>query len=334
MAAIGATRVTMYDLAEVSHNGELMDVVFPLTESQDLIKDMPLYEANDISTHRVSRNGALVSGVWRNFNTGFNSAKGIEQPVREVIGNLESRLEVDTGILKHERDKEKFLSIKEYAHMEGLGNDMADAMVTGSIAGGNHFDGIEARLNTLSLTDAFGQTVCKTYGGTGTDLMSILAIQWGPDQVYGVYPRGATEMYGVTRDVRGVERVLDASSLAFYAYVIRYMSEIGLVIADDRCIRRICNIDSAGATNNLLDSTSYGYVNPIIDALVSMKNYGNGAMLYMNRTAYGQLWKAQKDKTNVNYNVQNPWKAPEYTFDGHPVRFTDSLGITESAVAS
>ena len=333
MAAIGATRVTMYDLGEVSHNGEIMNVIYPLTEAQDLLKDMPLFEGNDLSGHRITRNGALVSGTWRNFNVGIDASKGEETPVREVIGNLESRLEVDTGILRQERNKDGFLGIKEYAHSEGLGNDIADALVTGAQSAGNHFDGIEARLSATSLTDAFGETMVHSYSGTGSDLMSILAIQWGPDMVYGVYPRGAENSLGFDRDDRGVERVLDSNSKAFYAYVVRYLWNLGLVIADDRCVRRIANIEDDGSTNNLLDSTNHGYVNPLIDALVSMKNYGNGAALYMNRTAYGQLWKAQKDKVNVNYTTSNVWEAPEYTFDGHPVRFTDSLGKTETAVS-
>lgn len=331
MAGIGATRVTFYDLAENYNGGELVPCVFPLTEAQDLLKDMPLYPANDLSTHRVNRNGALVSGTWRDWNVGIDPSKGIETPVREVLGNLESRLEVDTGILDQEADEEAFMDRKEYAHMEGLSNDIADALVTGSVSGGNHFDGIEARLSSASQTDAFSQNMVHDYGGTGSDLMSILAVQWGPDSVYGVYPRGHQSM-GFKRDVRGIERVLDGNSKAFYAYVVRYAWNIGLVVADDRCVRRIANIETTGSTYNLLDNTNKGYIEPTIDALVSMKRYGEGAVLYMNRVGWGQLWKAQEKKTNVNYNVQNAWDSPERDFDGHMVRFTDSIGITETEV--
>jgi len=329
MATIG-TKVTMYDLAELSHNGQLLDMVKPLTEAQDLLKDAPMYEANDITSHRIVRNASLASATWRDLNEGLDASKGRETPIREVIGNIESRLEVDIGLLDYERDKEGFLARKEYAHMEGLGNDLGDALVTGSVAGGNHFDGIEARLNSLSATDGFGQLMAQTYVGSGSDLTSIIAVQWGPDQVHLVYPRGHKYL-GIERDPRGVERVLDGDSKAYYAYVIRFGWKGGLVIADDRCVRRIANIESAGVTYNLMHST-YD-VDPIIDALISMKNQGEGAVLYMNRTVYGQLWKVAKDKTNVIFDAKNPWGKPEFWFGNNRVRFTDSLVNTETAVS-
>jgi len=320
----------MYDLAELSHNGQLMDMVMPLTESQDLLKDAPMFEANDFTSHRVVRNASLVAGTWRDLNEGIDAAKGRETPVREYIGNIESRLEVDTGLLDLERDKEGFLKRKEYAHMEGLGNDVGDALVTGSVAGGNHFDGVEARLNATSLTDAFGQTAVHSYGGSGSDLASVIIVQWGPESVYLVYSRGH-KFLGIEKEDRGVERVLDSNSKAYYAYVVRYGWKGGLVIADDRCIRRVANVESTGTSNNFRDTSKYMQI--VIDALVSMKNMGAGAVIYLNRTLWGQLWKVAQDKANVIQNAKNPWGQPEYWFGNNRIRFTDSLTITESAVS-
>ena len=328
MATAVGTKVTMYDLAELSHNGQLMNVVYPLTESQDILKDAPLFEANDLSSHRIVRNASLAAGTWRDYNEGIDPTKGRETPAREELGNIESRLEVDTGILDHERDKQGFLRRKEVAHLEGLSNDIADAIVDGC----SHFQGFEDRLASLSITDAFGQTLVKTYEGTGSDLTSILAIQWGDGQVYLAYPRGH-EFFGVEREDRGVERVLDGNSKAYYAYVVRYGWKGGLVIEDDRCVRRLANIETTGSTHNLLDSTNHGYVRPIIDMLISMKNMGQGAILYMNRTVFGQLWKASIEKLNVIRNPGNAWGQPEYYFGNNLVRFTDSLLITETAVS-
>ncbi len=48
----------------------------------------------------------------------------------------------------------------------------------------------------------------------------------------------------------------------------------GLVIADDRCVRRIANIESAGVTYNLMHST-YD-VDPIIDAPDIYEESGRG----------------------------------------------------------
>ena len=137
---------------------------------------------------------------------------------------------------------------------------------------------------------------------------------------------------GIQRIPVGVERVTDRDGNAYYAYVVRYEWNGGLVVEDERCYRRICNIEASGTTNNLQDSSNHGYVGPLIDALLSMKNQGRGAHLYMNIETYGQLWKAANDKVTTG-DKDNIWKAPRLSFDEHTIGITDSLLLTETAVA-
>ena len=333
MAATQGSLPNLYDLSQLQKpGGGMMDMIFSMTEMQDILKDAPFYPANDKTSHVYVRNGGLVSGTWVQLNDGITASKGAIVPGRAEIGMLESRLVIDERFMDIETNFETFVTRMAYSHYEGLAQKMADAMTVGTLSGGYQFNSMEAHMASSAQTDQFGQKMCHTYGGTGSDLASILAIDWGPDSVYMVYPEGKA-FAGVQVKERGIDQATGENSSTMYGYTADFKWYSGLVIADDRCIRRICNIDSAGVTNNLLASTTWGYVNPLIEALVSMKDMGRKAKLYMNRTIWSQLWKASKDRANVNYSAPNPWQSPEYHFDGHPARFTDSLLNTESAVS-
>jgi hypothetical protein len=211
-----------------------------------------------------------------------------------------------------------------------LANDVADAVCNGTIAGGYQFPSIEEHIADTSQTDQFGKNMCHTYGGSAT-LTSILAVQWGQDQVYGVYPQGHKYTGVEKHEYEGDQLISGVNSSDMRAYVCDFMWHLGLVIADDRCVRRICNIEPSGASNNPQDSNFE--INPIVDALVSMKDMGRGAVLYMNREVWGHLWKATYSQSNVNYEPNAPWDAPNYRFNGHAIRFSDSLLNTESQVS-
>jgi len=322
------TKVNLYDLANLTLNGELIDMIYSMTEIQDILKDAVAYEANEITSHRYVRNASLASGSWVELNQGLTASKGVESPGRAEIGMLESRMTIDMRFAKIEKDFEGFVTRKAYGHLEGLSQDMADAIVNGSVAGGNAFNSIEAHINALADTDQAGRSMFSNYGGA-TSLTSILAIDWGPDKVYLVYPQGHKSLGVEKKEYEGL--VLDAASKQMRAYITDFSWHTGLVIADDRCVRRIGNICTAASANNPLSSTYTTY--PIIDALTSMANMGRTAVLYCNRTVWGFLWKAANDATNVFRDKDNPWKAPEAYFGSNRIRFTDSLTNAETAIA-
>lgn len=328
MAILG-TKVNLLDLANLTHNGKVINMVYSMTEMQDILKDAEAFEANEKTSHRYTRNAVLPSGTWVDLNNGLDASKGIEVPGRAEIGMLESRLVIDNRFMDIEPDFEAFVARKAYAHYEGLGNDMADALVNNSVSGGSQFNSIEALIASASQTDQFGQNMFHTYAGT-TGLTSILAVDWGMDKVYLVYPQGHKYM-GVERDEHENQLVAGNNSKNLFAYVCDFKWYVGLVIADDRCVRRIGNITASGTSTNLRSSTYKMY--PVIDALASMYNMGRTATLYMNRTIWAQLWKLQLAETNVFRDLNNPWKQPEAYFGNNRIRYTDSLLNTETAIS-
>lgn len=331
--ATKGTAVNLYDLANLTHNGEIVDFVMSMSEIQDIFKDAIVIEANEKTSHRYVRNASLVDGAWTDLNNGLDASKGDEKPGRAEIGNLESRLQIDLRFKRIEKNFEAFVERKAYAHLEGLSQKAADAVVLGSVNAGYHFNGIETHINALADTDQKGFSMFASYGGSNS-LSSILAIDWGPDKVYLVHPQGTgpdgDRTLGISKD-EYTGLVSGNNSKDMRAYICDFSWMVGLVIADDRCVRRIGNICTAASANNPLHSTYTTY--PIIDALTSMANMGRNAILYSNRKVWGLLWKAANSATNIFRDKDNPWKAPEAYFGDNRLRFSDSILNAETAIS-
>lgn len=334
--ATKGTNVNLLDLANLTHNGEVIDFIHSMSEIQDILKDAQAFEANEKLSHRYTRNASLVTGSWVQFNNGIDPSKGVEVPGRAEIGMLESRLQVDLRYRRIEKNFETFVERKAYAHLEGLSQQAADAIVLGTVSAGYHFNGMEPHIDALADTDQAGRSMFASYGGS-TSLTSILAVEWGMDKVYLVYPQGAGPPSEGGDGSLGVHKeeyvglVTGNNSKQMRAYACDFNWNLGLVIADDRCLRRIGNICTAAAANNPLHSTYTTY--PIIDALTSMRAKGDGATLYSNRKVWGMIWKAANSATNIFRDKDNPWKAPEAWFGSNRWRLTDSLLNSETAIS-
>lgn len=330
MSTIG-TLANLYNLKQLEGpHGGIMQMIYSVSEQQDILQDIPFFPANDKTSHKFVRETKLVTGSWVDLNNGIDSSKGEMKSYRAEIGMLESRLQIDERMMDIEPNFSAYVERMSHPHYEGLGITMADAYVLGTSAGGHQFNGIEGHITSASQTDEAGRAMFQTYGGTGSDLASILLVDWGIDKVYAVYPQGH-EWTGVQKEENPHVLLDGLNSKSMWAYTCDFSWDSALVIADDRCIRRCGNIDSTGTATNLL-SSSYE-TDPIVKALATMYNFGRNADIYMNRTIWAQFWNVTKDKTNVTYDPNNPWKQAETRFGNNRIRFTDSLLDTESAVS-
>lgn len=306
-----------------------LDIINSLMQTEEMLMDIPWFPANGRDFHKYDRLTSLVSGTWVNINDGISASKGAWKTDNARLGRLESRLIIDPRMRDYESDFEAYVARMAEPHYQGLANDASDAIINGTVSGGYAFPSIEEHISSASQTDEFGQTMFHTYGGSAT-LTSIIAVQWGNNQVYGVYPKGH-RFAGVEKFEMGENNLTSGNNSSdMRSYVCDFAWAFGLVLADDRCIRRIGNIEPTGTSKNMLDSSFKLY--PVIDGLASMKDMGKGAVLYMNRSVWAIFWKAALGQANTNYTAANPWEEPQRYFDGHRVRFTDSLLNTESQV--
>lgn len=319
-------QLTLVELAKRTGNGNLLKIVEALEETNEILQDAVWVPANDTTSHLVSRRLALPTGTWRSINKGVPSTASTTRQYREEIGLLEDYSKVDKQLVKLAANPRQFRSDEDIAHVEGLSQQLADAIVYGSrITEENSFNGLATRYATLGLTDGAGRTITVGAGGTGDDTMSLWIVQWGKGQVYMVYPKNSRTL-GIEVEDLGEDTAVDSDGYEYQVYRTHFMMNGGLVVEDDRCIRRIANIETAGSSN-IFDEDK------LIEVLNSMKNRGKGSLIYCNRTGLNQFDINAKDKTNVQYDANSPWGYPIYRFRTHPIRLCDALLDTESAIS-
>jgi hypothetical protein len=329
MAELGmSSQLSIVSLAKRSNNAQLLSIAEVLAGNYDILDDAAWLEANDTATHVASIRATLPSGTWRQINEGVASSASTVRQIREEIGLLEAQSVVDAQLVRMASNPTKFRSDEDMAFLEGLGQQIANTLYNGAVATNPaSFNGFITRYNTLGETDDSGRVITKGMGGTGSDLSSIFLIQWGQGQVYMVYPKNSKTL-GLVHQDKGEQMVVSALGSHYWGYVSNFRFNGGLVVEDERCFRRIANVESTGSTNNLLDS-----VNDLIEVIISMKQMGRDAVMYMNRTQITQLTQDAVDKTNVFYDTANPYGKPLFRFQNVPIRVWDSIPVDEDAVS-
>jgi len=235
---------------------------------------------------------------------------------------LEDYCESDKALVDSMPNPMQFRMDEARAHIEGMAQTLAYTIVYGNAESDpEKFTGLAPRMGTLDSYYIIGNS------GTGSDVTSIYAVQWGPGKVYMVYPRGNRNL-GVEHEDLGEDTATGiTSSTQFQIYRDHFKCYCGLVVQDPRCIGRVANIETSGAAN-LFDEDK------LIELLNNMPNAGRGAVLYVNSKIRTQMEIALKDKANVNFSVRDGLGGvPVMYFRGNPIRTVDQIANTETAIS-
>lgn len=322
MATLEAkNQLTLLELAKRHDpNGDSAAIAEVLEETNEILQDAIYLEANDKTSNKSTRRLTLPTGTWRKLNKGVGTESS--QTVEQIdnLGMLESFSKVDKALADRATNPMEFRNNEALAFVEGLGQTFADTLVYGNDAiDTEQFTGLAPRL--ASLVDDH----VVSAGGSGSDLTSIYVVQWGERMVHMVYPQGDPHM-GIMHDDLGVNKVLDDDGNGFMAYEDHFKLQTGLVVRDERCIARNCNIEVSGSSN-LFDE----------DDLIAMLNelpfQGRGAVIYVNKKIKTQMQIRLKNKANVNFSVGEGLSGrPVLFFDGVPVHRVDAITNTESEI--
>jgi hypothetical protein len=272
-----------------------------------------------IFAHKHVRRLALPSGTYRKLNKGVPTEASLTVDIVEDIGMLETYSEIDMDIVESNANPAQFRWQEDKAFLEGLSQTFADTFIYGDRSvDPEKINGLATRYNALSNGNVWGA------GGTGSDLTSIWVISWGPAQVFFVYPRGAKNI-GIEVEDKGQVTLEDSDSNKFEGYRTHFKCKHGLVIRDERCIQRICNIKSTGATN-IFDPKL------LVKAINHMPK-GGKKIIYVNETLKSQMDNDAMDKTNVYYTAGEEYGEPVTKFRGTPVHRCDAILDTESTIS-
>ncbi len=315
------SQLTLIELAKRTNDKDILTISEVLTEDHPLLADGIWVEANQATSHVGTQRTSLPTGTWSRINKGVAIEASATKQITEPIGMLEAYSRVDDRLVRLAPDKALFRSQEDLAFVEGLSQTMEDAITKGNVSDDpEKFDGFETRYNALSLANVHDG------GGSGSDTTSLIIVQWGPTKVHYIYPPGFK--VGLETEDKGKTTVYDTNQLPYEAWMTHFMMHCGIFVHDDRCVQRIANIETAGASNTLDDDD-------IIYALNRMPQRGGGpgTAIYANRTLCYQFDILAKDKTNVNYTADNAFGEPVTRFRGVPIRMCEAILDTETAIS-
>lgn len=314
-----ANQLTILEMAKRTRNGNLIKIAEVMNRKNAINKDAPWFPCNDGTGHIITRRTSLPAGSFRSYNEGVSRETSQTKQIREVTGLLEGLSKVDYKLVNNSGNAEQFRSSEDLAFVEGLSQTQATNLIYGNhVTDPKEPEGLAPRLNATS------QDMVMDGGSDSADACtSIYVVQWGRKAAHLIHPPDS--MAGIDIKNLGVQLALDDNDREYLAYVTDFSIQFGLAVHDDRCIGRYANIATTGSSN-IFDEDK------LIELINNFESEGEGCVIYVNKTVKTQMDINAKDKTNVNYGVENIWGVPTLVFRGVPVRRCDAIVSTEAAI--
>ena len=348
MATLPSTygKVTLLDVARATDpTGKIAAVAELLSQSNEILLDMPWFEGNLATGHKGSIRTGLPEPIWRKLYQGVPPTKSLRATVEDSCGMLEDRSEVDTDAISLNGNTSEFRLSEAQAHLEGMNQTMAEALVYGDASvNPERFNGLAVRYN--SLTGTVGAQNVIGAGGTGSDQTSMWLVVWGKNTVHGIYPKGSTAGL-VHRDLGEID-AFDASNNRFRAMADIWQWKCGLHVRDWRYVVRIANIDTVdlAAVSGTQATTAATFLPKLmIKALGRIPHRGMGnAVFYANRSVKEMMGVMAMEKNQNVLSIQAA--AQEFgaiapgglesgglRFLGVPIRTIDRIDNTEAQIS-
>jgi hypothetical protein len=332
MAALTSNVPTLIDVAKrLDPDGKIASIAEMLTQTNEILMDMPFLEGNLPTGHRTTMRTGLPTVAWRLINKGVPPSKSTTAQVDEQTGMLEAYSEVDVELAKLNGNEAAFRLSEAQAFLEAMNQEMAQTLFYGNSGSApEEFTGLSVRYSSLSAQNA--QNIVNAAGTSG-DSTSIWLIVWGPNTVHGIYPKGSNG--GLSHKDLGevtVDTTAGIGGSRMQAYRDHWQWKCGIALRDWRYAVRIANIDM---TDTIANTTTSPLINFMIKAIHRIPALGLGKpVFYMNRSMAQYLdLQAQTRATNTIMTGNDAAGRPVTTFRGIPIRTVDQLLETETAVA-
>lgn len=330
MGTLSTTNPTLADVAaRMTADGKIdPQIVEMLNETNEILDDMTVIEANGFTEHKTTVRSGLPAGTWRKLNYGVQPEKSRTVPVKDSMGMLETYAEVDKALADLNGNSAAWRLSEDRAFVEGMNQTMATTLFYGdSSADPEKFMGLAPRYNSLSAENAMN---IINASGTGSDNASIWLIVWGPNTCHTIFPKGSTA--GLQSRDLGEHTLTDAAGGRYQGYRTHYKWDVGLVLRDWRYVVRIANIDVSDLTKDAASGADL--IDLMTQALELVPNVGMGRpAFYMPRKLRSFLRRQIANKVaSSTLTMEEIAGKKVVTFDGVPCRRTDALLLTEARV--
>lgn len=330
MGTLSTTNPTLADVAaRMTADGKIdPQIVEMLNETNEVLDDMTVIEANGFTEHKTTVRSGLPGGTWRKLNYGVQPEKSRTVPVKDSMGMLETYAEVDKALADLNGNSAAWRLSEDRAFIEGMNQTMATTLFYGdSSVDPEKFMGLAPRYNSLSAENAMN---IIDAGGTGSDNASIWLIVWGPNTCHTIFPKGSAA--GLQSRDLGEHTLTDAAGGRYQGYRTHYKWDIGAVLRDWRYVVRIANIDVSDLTKD--GKTGADLIDLMTQALELVPNLGMGRpAFYMPRKIRSFLRRQITNKVAASTLTMEEIAGKKVVaFDGVPCRRTDALLLTEARV--
>lgn len=304
-------------------------IVEILGETNEILDDMTVIEANGFTEHKTTIRSGLPTGTWRKLNYGVQPEKSRTVQVKDSMGMLETYAEVDKALADLNGNSAAWRLSEDRAFIEGMNQTMATTLFYGdSSVDPEKFMGLTPRYNSLSAEN--GENIINA-GGAGNDNASIWLVVWGPNTLHTIYPKGS--FAGLRSRDLGEHTLTDADGGKYQGYRTHYKWDIGLTLRDWRYGVRIANIQHSALTKNA--NAGADLIDLMTQAVELIPNLGMGrAAFYMPRKIRSFLRRQIVNKVAASTLTMDEVAGKKVvSFDGIPCRRTDALLLTEARVA-
>jgi hypothetical protein len=345
MATLGGTTYawpTLLDVAKrTDPNGSIPTVAEILTHYNPVMDIIPWKEGNLPTGHQNTVRTSKPTPTFRLLNQGVTPAKSSTGQIVDTCALLESRSFIDVDVAELNGNTAAFRMSESKAFIQGMMDTWAATMITGDTSvDPEKFNGLASRYFSLGTTFTTSSQLIDG-GGTGSDNTSIWLVGFGPETVFGIYPKGSQA--GLQVIDRGIQTVQDPNNSGTYfdAYETVFKWKGGISIKDYRYVARICNID----VSNLLTASDGSdssanilkYMSQAID-LLPPDGTGIRPVFLMTRKALSMLRVKMINKSNVYlglgdlYQESVPRGQKPLTFMGIPCLRCDEISEAESTI--
>lgn len=337
--------VTLMDVAKsLDPDGKTASVAELLSQSNEILMDMPWFEGNLPTGHRGVIRTGLPEPTWRKLYQGVAPGKSLRATVEDSVGMLEARSEVDRDVADLNGNTSAFRLSEAQAFLEGMNQAMAESVIYGDASlNPERFNGLAVRYNSLS--GNIGQNVISAAGDSG-DCTSVWMVVWGKNTVHGIYPKGSKA--GLSHEDLGLIDAFDGSNNRYRAYADHWQWKCGMHVKDWRYVVRIANIDMTDlkAVSGTQATTAATFLPKLmIKAMARIPFMGMGTpVFYANRTVKEMLSIQAMEKNQSVLSIQNAVQefgsvSPGSVSTGNlrllgvPIRTVDRIDETETAVS-
>jgi len=304
-------------------------VIAELQQQNDFLDEVTWLPATHSLYNKQLQAKRLGKGAFSKANAPVPTISSSADAILEPVKLYEGDSHVDERVLKGVKNAFAVRDSEDAMNLEGLMQDWIYQLIYA-----NEGETPDA-FKSLSRRRAALGTAKNVWslGGTGSDLTSMYLFEFGPSGFFLAYPPGTQP--GLLNEDRGRHSVPAPTGTGnYWAWIRHYEIWAALVERNVRAFMRICNIETAGGSNNFRDTT----VGQGVDVFINAKNWlpkvGRNAVAFCNRTLKGQLDNMAYEKDNVHMTIREVQNYGPITFvAGIPIRLMEPLLNTESAVS-